>query len=270
MLFLGLEAKTQPSTLPMQTAERVSDVDKSDNFVYQRSRLAYLEAAKLIKGKVLEVGSGMGYGMEILSPYADEYVMLDKFQFDLSRIKQPEKVKFIQANVPPFTGLVDNTFDFVVTFQVIEHISKDKDFLREIFRVLKPGGKLICTTPNIKMSLSRNPWHIREYTVVQLRDIMKGIFSSVETLGVYGGPEAMAYYEKNKQSVNKIMRFDIFKMQWWLPRQILQIPYDYMNRRNRKKLLTQNNDLTAGLTTEDFLVKPAADDCLDLFYIATK
>lgn len=254
----------------IQTAERVSDTDRSDNFVFQRSLLAYEEAARLISGRVLEVGSGMGYGMEILSPNASEYVMLDKFQFDLSRIKNPDKVKFIQTNVPPFEGIADNSFDFVVTFQVIEHIKKDDFFVKEIHRVLKPGGKMIVTTPNKKMSLSRNPWHIREYTVEQLHTLFKKYFSTVETNGVFAGPKALAYYEKNRESVNRIMRFDIFKMQWWLPRFILQIPYDIMNRRNRRKLLSQNTSLTSDLTTADFNVNKANDSCLDLFYIATK
>ena len=254
----------------IQTAERVSDTDKSDNFVFQRSLLAYEEAAKIISGKVLEVGSGMGYGMEILSPGTDEYVMLDKFQFDLSRIKDTDKVKFIQTSVPPFTGIPDNSFDYVVTFQVIEHIKQDDHFVREIHRVLKPGGKMIVTTPNKKMSLTRNPWHIREYTVEQLRTLFRKYFSAVETKGVFAGKEAMDYYEKNKESVHRIMRFDIFRMQWWLPRFLLQIPYDIMNRRNRKKLLSQNQSLTSSLKTTDFYIDTATDTCLDLFYVATK
>ena len=59
-------------------------------------------------------------------------------------------------NVPPLK-FDDNSIDFVVTFQVIEHIKDDEKFVQEIHRVLKPGGKLILTTPNILMSLSRNP-----------------------------------------------------------------------------------------------------------------
>ena len=49
----------------IQTAERVSQSDVSDNYVYQRSVLAYVEAAKRIHGKVLEIGTGSGYGVDL-------------------------------------------------------------------------------------------------------------------------------------------------------------------------------------------------------------
>ena len=60
----------------------------------------------------------------------------------------------------------------MVTFQVIEHIKRDRDFLKEIYRVLKPGGKLILTTPNKNMSITRNPWHVREYDPKEMHDIL--------------------------------------------------------------------------------------------------
>ena len=63
-----------------------------------------------------------------------------------------------------------------MTFQVIEHIKDDEKFVQEIHRVLKPGGKLILTTPNILMSLSRNPWHIREYNPTEMNEILKHHF----------------------------------------------------------------------------------------------
>jgi SAM-dependent methyltransferase len=158
----------------------------------------------------------------------------------------------------------------VVTFQVIEHIVPDDLYVKEIARVLKPGGKLIVTTPNRHMSLSRNPWHIREYKPAELTALLKKHFKTVDTKGVYGNETVMDYYQKNKESVQKIMKYDIFNLQWILPRQILQVPYDYMNRRNRKKLLQSNNDLTSGIKSSDFFLKEVDDKSLDLFYIAEK
>lgn len=252
----------------IQTAERVSQNDVSDNYVYQRSVLAYVEAAKLIHGNVLEIGTGSGYGIKMLSEKAKSFLTIDKFasQVGTEMSQKLENVEFKQMNVPPLTDLPDNHFDFVVSFQVIEHIKKDKEFVKEIHRVLKKGGKFIVTTPNKKMSLTRNPWHIREYKVEELTALLSATFSSVESNGVFGNDVVMEYYEKNKANVQRIMRFDIFNLQYNLPRQILQIPYDVMNRRNRNKL----SDSGSHIKMEDYFISEAKDDCIDLFYIAEK
>ncbi|NRA11864.1 MAG: class I SAM-dependent methyltransferase [Crocinitomicaceae bacterium] len=251
----------------IQTAERVSGSDVSDNYVFQRSLLAYIEAAKLISGRVLEIGTGSGYGIEIISPVADEFVTIDKFETSaLEKIKGHDNVKFIQMNIPPLSGLEDNSFDFVISFQVIEHIKKDHEYAKEIQRVLKPGGKFIVTTPNKSMSISRNPWHIREYEIDELTSMLGNYYSSVDSKGVFGNKTVMQYYEHNKASVNKTMRFDIFNFQWWGPRWMLQVPYDYLNRRNRNKL----TDAGAHIKLEDYFIDDAKEGCFDLFYIATK
>jgi SAM-dependent methyltransferase len=253
----------------MSTAERVSATDASDNYVLQRSIFAYLEATKIVKGTVLEIGTGSGYGVKYMAPVVDKFVTIDKFVCDVD-FKEHPNVEFRQMTVPPFAGISDNTFDFVVTFQVIEHIKNDDLFVKEIARVLKPGGKLIVTTPNRNMSLSRNPWHIREYRPKELSELLKKHFRTIDAKGVYGNQTVMSYYEKNKESVQRIMKYDVFKMQWWLPRQVLQVPYDIMNRRNRKKLLSSNNDLTSNIRSTDFYIDPVNESCLDLFYIAEK
>lgn len=258
----------------LQTAERVSDTDKSDNYVYQRSLLAYYEAAKLVSGDVLELGTGSGYGMDIIAPVVDRFVTVDKYRTaaldDKDLMAKGSNVEFIQMTIPPLSGLTDNSFDFVITFQVIEHIVPDGEFVQEIHRILKPGGKLIVTTPNIKTSLTRNPWHIREYTVQGLYELLLQSFRSVEQLGTYGNEKVTTYIEKNKASIKRITRFDIFNLQYRLPRQILQIPYDILNRVNRKRLLEDDDSLVASIKRSDFYVEPARQDCLDLFYIAEK
>ena len=257
----------------MQTAERVSQRDTSDNYVFQRSILAYVEAAKIVSGKVLEIGTGSGYGIEVIASNTDKFVTIDKFESDVASNKElsgDNDVEFVQMNVPPLKGIDDNSFDYVITFQVIEHIKNDNEFVKEIYRVLKPGGKLIVSTPNIKMSITRNPWHIREYTVSEFGALLGKHFSTVDKLGVFGNHKVMEYYNENKKSVEKITKFDILNFQYILPRWILQIPYDILNRMNRRKLLTENTSLVSGIEMDDYFVDKATDKCFDLFYVATK
>ena len=158
----------------------------------------------------------------------------------------------------------------MISFQVIEHIRRDGDFVREIARVLRPGGCFIVTTPNAPMSLTRNPWHVREYTAEGLRKLLAGSFSTVEALGVFGDEKVMDYYEENRRSVRRITRFDILDLQHRLPRRLLQLPYDLLNRLNRRKLLKQNTDLTTSIRMDDYRIDPVGADCFDLFYVATK
>ena len=173
-------------------------------------------------------------------------------------------------SVPYLRAFTDNTFDVVISFQVIEHIQDDETFVKEIARVLKPGGKFICTTPNIKMSLSRNPYHIREYTVEQLKALIAKYFKVVQPLGIFCDTKAMDYFERNKQSVKRYTRFDIFNLQYRLPRWALQIPYDIFNRLNRLRLNKENTGLVSEITVNNFILQPAADLCIDLFYVAEK
>ena len=185
-------------------------------------------------------------------------------------MKGDNNITFIQTEVPPLKNIDSESIDFVVTFQVIEHISDDKFFLSEIKRVLKPGGKLIMTTPNILMSLTRSPWHIREYNPDEMSELVKSIFSNIELKGVFGNEKVMDYYQKNKASVEKITKWDIFNMQYWLPAWLLQIPYDILNRFNRHSLQDNNEVLVGAIKHSDYSIDVSQDHCLDHFVIATK
>lgn len=250
------------------TAERVS-LEKSDNFVFQRSLLAYHHAAGLVEGDILEIGTGTGYGVEIVAPNATRYITVDK-QLPDSPL-QLENVEYYYMEVPPI-GFENSSFDSVVSFQVIEHIEKDIEFVREVSRVLRPGGKFVVSTPNAPMSLTRNPWHVREYNADELRNLLECHFSKVEAYGVVGNENVMEYYRKNRQSVRKITRFDILDLQHRLPRKLLQIPYDILNRINRRSLHKKNMSLTESITMADYSIVPyeAGLECFDLLFVATK
>ena len=69
----------------LQTAERSTHLDPSENVVFQRHVIAYKEAAKIISGVVLEIGSGEGYGIIELAPMADKFIAVDKYELNISK-----------------------------------------------------------------------------------------------------------------------------------------------------------------------------------------
>jgi SAM-dependent methyltransferase len=173
-------------------------------------------------------------------------------------------------NLPPLTSLGDNVYDFVISFQVIEHIENDALYLKEIHRVLKQGGMALITTPNRKMSLSRNPWHVREYLPEELSTLARKFFSNVDMKGITGNEKVMKYYEENKKSVRRFTRFDIFNLQYHLPASILRIPYEILNRWNRNKLQSTDRRLVSDIKHQDYIVVDDATNALDLLLIVKK
>jgi hypothetical protein len=122
------------------------------------------------------------------------------------------------------------------------------------------------------MSLTRNPWHVREYNANELLNLLECFFSKVEAYGVVGNDKIMEYYHKNRRSVRKITRFDILDLQHRLPRVLLQKPYDLLNRLNRKSLRNKNTELTDSIVMEDYSIVPYEPglQCFDLFFVVTK
>lgn len=253
------------------TTEIASESIPSDNPIHQRLLKAYVLAAELVNGNLLEVGCGEGRGIDLLLPRVIKYTAIDKIEPVIGKLtRKYPAAKFYSGNIPPLSIFPDNSFDSIVSFQVIEHIEDDKLFLKEIHRVLKPGGIALLTTPNRPMSLSRNPWHIREYTAQELADLAKQYFKEVTMKGVTGNGKVMEYYERNKKSVARLMRWDILDLQHKLPAVLLRMPYEFMNRMNRNKLKDSSDELVLSIRHEDYLLTEAASEALDLFLIARK
>jgi hypothetical protein len=117
------------------------------------------------------------------------------------------------------------------------------------------------------MTLSRNPWHIREYTPEELEALAGSVFKKVKIKGVAGNEKVMAYYEQNKRSVEHLMKWDIFNLQYRLPAAFLKIPYEILNRINRNKLKTGNDTLVRDIVYKDYLITDNVEEALDLFCI---
>ncbi|MCV4232480.1 methyltransferase domain-containing protein [Virgibacillus sp. LDC1] len=98
---------------------------------------------------ILELGSGPGFYTEQLlnnlpqsrvTALEIDSLLQDKAKQMLSNVSN-SKLNFVQASVYD-TGLPDNTFDFAVARLLFLHLHHPVEAAKEIFRVLKPGGKL--------------------------------------------------------------------------------------------------------------------------------
>src|SRR5688572_9692091 len=105
------------------TTEIASEQIASDNPIHQRLFKAYVVAKDYVRGDVLEVGCGEGRGVGTLMEQASSFTAVDKIKpvIDELQHKHPT-AKFISMNIPPLSGLPDNGFDSIFSFQVIEHI----------------------------------------------------------------------------------------------------------------------------------------------------
>ncbi len=252
------------------TTEITSEKIPSDNPIHQRLLKAYYLAEPYISGDLLELGCGEGRGIGVVAPHAKSFSAIDKIEQVIQdlKAKYPEH-HYKQGHFPP-VPFEDDAFDTIVSFQVIEHIKDDHLFLQEIYRLLRPGGTALLTTPNIKMTLTRNPWHVREYTAEQLENLARNYFDDVEMKGVAGSSRIMQYHDENRESVKKFTKFDIFDLQHRLPAPLLRIPYDILNRMNRNSLKKGNNSLVESITIEDYSLHDKDDRNLDLFLILKK
>ncbi len=256
--------------MSVYTTEIASDSIPSDNPIHQRLLKAYYEALPYIKGNVLELGCGEGRGVELISSKSEYFMGLDKIEAVIHQLKSRfPQFEFQSSTFPPIQ-LPSNSFDCIVSFQVIEHVEPDKEYLKEIYRILKPGGVALLSTPNIRMTLSRNPWHIREYTSSELKTLAKTIFDEVDMKGIAGNEKVMEYHARNRESVRRIMKYDILNLQYRLPAPLLRIPYDYLNRRNRNSLKNQADELVLSIHHSDYFLREEHEENLDLFVILRK
>src|SRR5262249_55059298 len=77
------------------------------------------------------------------------------------------------------SALPDEAFDAVVAVEVLEHVDDDAAFVRNVHRVLKPGGRFLMTTPNGDVVPNTNPDHRRHYTRRALTERLAACFPSV-------------------------------------------------------------------------------------------
>jgi ubiquinone/menaquinone biosynthesis C-methylase UbiE len=128
-----------------------------------------------INGKTLDLGCGYGKYKEIIKTKAIEYVSLDKYNINAA----------IKADIHN-TKLDDNSFDTIICTQVFEHIPDPFAAIKEIKRILKPGGVAIVTAP-FSYPYHLDPKDYFRYTEQGLSSLFRNNDFEIVKNGKYGG-----------------------------------------------------------------------------------
>jgi len=121
--------------------------------------------------KILDGGCGTGAELIFLQQYGEVYgVDLSPIAIKFCKERGLSKVKVADLSKLPFQ---DNFFDLVCLMDVIEHIKDSQIILKEIKRVLKPGGHVFLTVPALPFIFSLHDTqqgHFRRYRKSSLRE----------------------------------------------------------------------------------------------------
>ena len=103
-------------------------------------------AGDRIRGRVLENGCGIGIYAEKIIPFADELIGME---YDFERaVTAHQKISAILNAAGEDLPFPDQSFDLILSHEVLEHVKDDRQAVCEMVRTLKPGGRAVIFTPN--------------------------------------------------------------------------------------------------------------------------
>ena len=236
------------------TGERTVPGIAHENYWFQRHVVAYRFAAARSAGRrVLDAGCGEGYGAALLAEHAAAVTGVDLVADVVAHAQATyPSATFLQADLCALP-LDDASVDTVVSLQVIEHLPDVDGYLAEIARVLRPGGELLCATPN-RLTFTPgsdtpvNPFHVKEFAPAELHATLAGRFRVDALLGVDHGPRLRAVEaDAGRTFMDLVLADEPSRWPAWL------------------------RDLVAGITPDDFAITALdLDASLDLLAIAVR
>jgi ubiquinone/menaquinone biosynthesis C-methylase UbiE len=172
------------------TGERVIPGQVNDD-LWSEHLARYAFARRYAHGKrVLDTGCGTGYGSAELAQSAVEVTGVDiaADAIEYARANYPiAGLRFLEASCTavPFPA---ESFDLVVAFEVIEHLTDQRAFLDECARVLTREGLLIVSSPNkhyyaeTRAATGPNPFHEHEFEADEFVRELQRVFPNIQLL----------------------------------------------------------------------------------------
>src|SRR5699024_4349879 len=164
------------------TGERViPEKMKITNGLLLEHLARYHFASHLVYGRVLDFASGAGYGSHIIAKLGKktvkEVIGIDNNKDAIEYAKKTyyhPLTTYLEGDVtdPQLTNKLGQ-FDSLLSFETIEHVKEESQFLDNVYNLLKPGGILILSTPfgYGRGKVCGSPFHVHQLTVEEFRNL---------------------------------------------------------------------------------------------------
>jgi SAM-dependent methyltransferase len=185
--------RDQPPGVPplALTGERTLPDVPAENYWFRRHLAVYEWIGARVRGmRVLDMACGEGYGSAVLARTAAGVVGVDAnpeaHEHARLRYAAPN-LRFEHALIERF----EEPADAIVFLQTIEHLEQPQAALEHFRSLLKGGGAVFVSTPNVLTLAPRgaprsdNPWHVREYRASEFEQLCRSCFGSVELHGLF-------------------------------------------------------------------------------------
>ncbi len=250
--------------MPPITGERVSTAEGGFNPSFQRHRAEYRLCAGLLgDGRVLDLGCGTGHSWTELAPRETVGVDVEAAALD----GQDRETHQADMRSLPFA---DGAFAAVVSIQSIEHIPDPERVLREVVRVLEPGGRAIFVTPN-RLTFGRpdeiiDPYHYIEYDSDQLHELCAAHFETVEISGLQVSERYRTIHDDERRELDRMLVRDPLRLRRFVPRRVKQYLYD--RRLSGDRVTPRPGALDIG-PADFWLEAGRLSESIDLFAVCT-
>ena len=100
-------------------------------------------------GKILDFGCGPGWILSSLD------ATWEKHGVEISKFASKTASKFAKIHTGSIENFTEKDFDVIIIYHVIEHLSDPISTIKELYKILKPGGYLIIGTPDFDCAAAR-------------------------------------------------------------------------------------------------------------------
>ena len=240
----------------------------------QRSLAAYGFTKPYLSNRfVLDAGCGGGHGTLFLSQEAKRVIGTD---LDFAAVRyararsSSSHLHFVCSDLlrMPYPS---ETFDVVVSFQVVEHLPYVNPYFQEVRRVLKRDGLFFLATLNRDQTTAGlNPHHPKEYTFSEFRQLVSAFFPAASFYGLFGNERYLSVRREEARFGSMFLKMDPWGLRRRLPHALWEWIYAFctlcVNR-----YVSWRKPVAKELTTADFEVRSSTlEKAIDFIALCRK